>query len=117
MRESFSSKLTRLQVVTPDHGFFFFYISNEKILLKYQKSITQVYRKYTLGTRNNQKHKLQASIKEKQKKIEWLPVTDNQSNKFLKKKNLRSGPFKIFKTPVTPDHGQYNHVKENHIER
>ena len=46
MRESFSSKLTRLQVVTPDHGFFFFffiYISNEKILLKYQKSITPKY--------------------------------------------------------------------------
>ena len=97
--------------------FFFFLISNEKILLKYQKkyhpSIQEVY------TRDKKQSKTQITSihKKKQKKIEWLPVTDNQSNKFLKKKSLRSGPFKIFKTPVTPDHGQYNHVKENHIER
>ena len=45
----------------------FLKISNEKILLEYQKSGTQVYRKYTLGTRTikNTNHKHPSKKKSK----------------------------------------------------
>lgn len=61
--------------------FFFFLISNEIFfLLKYQEKIHPSMQEVYNRDKNNQIHELQASIKEKTEKLEWLPTADDQSN-------------------------------------
>ena len=62
--------------------YILFLISNENIIKLSKKSDTQVYSKYTLGTRAIKHTNYKHLSKNEPKKIEWQPTTDNQSNKY-----------------------------------
>ena len=62
-----------------------------KNFIKISKKESLVYKKYTLGTRTIKKQITSIHKKKNRNKIEWLPTTDNQSDKVLKKRSLMSG--------------------------
>jgi len=62
-----------------------------KNFIKIYKKKSLVYKKYTLGTRTIKKTNYKHPSKKNRNKIEWLPTTDNQSDKVLKKRSLMSG--------------------------
>ena len=70
--------------------YIYIYKSNEKFIKLSKKCHPSIQKGYT-SDKYNQTRKLQASIKAWTENSEWLPITDNQSNRVLKKKSFRSG--------------------------